>query len=284
MRKCWWTSPRFFQSSGWASGTAYLPDIPRSSTPTINNQTTNQPNFNIGNTIRIYTNRKSTSFTHKVYFNYGETQLEIATDVTDYYDYDTSTIANDLYSLIPNEKSYSGTISLKTYSGTTQIGTEKSCAYIANVVNSDPVFTDFVFEDVNTTTTTLTGNNKYNINNYSNIKATISVSNKASAVNGAEMVMYRFVIGNDSVDIPYNSSESVSGTINKATTGIYTVYAIDSRGNSTAVIKQATSIINYAELTRTTNPSSKRNTGVGEEYTLNYAGTIWNQSFGSLIN
>lgn len=273
-----------YQSSSWASGTAYLPDIPRSSIPTINNQTTNQPNFNIGETIRIYTNRKSTSFTHKVYFNYGETELEIATGITDYYDYDTSTIANALYALIPTEKSYAGTITLKTYSGTTQIGTTKSCNYVANVVNSDPIFTDFDFADTNSATTTLTGNNKYNVNNYSNITATISTSNKASAINGAEMVMYRFVIGNDSVDIPYSNSASVSGTINKAVTGIYTVYAIDSRGNSTAVTKQATSIINYTELVRTTNPSSKRNTGVGEEYTLNYAGNLWNQSFGSVTN
>ena len=273
-----------YQSSSWASGTAYLPDIPRSSIPTINNQTTNQPNFNIGETIRIYTNRKSTSFTHKVYFNYGETELEIVTGITDYYDYDTSTIANALYALIPTEKSYAGTITLKTYSGTTQIGTSKSCNYIANVVNSDPIFTDFDFADTNSATTTLTGNNKYNVNNYSNITATISTSNKASAINGAEMVKYRFVIGNDSVDIPYSSSANVSGTINKAVTGIYTVYAIDSRGNSTAVTKQATSIINYTELVRTTNPSSKRNTGVGEEYTLNYAGSLWNQSFGSVTN
>lgn len=273
-----------YQSSSWASGTAYLPDIPRSSIPTINNQTTNQPNFNIGETIRIYTNRKSTSFTHKVYFNYGETELEIATGITDYYDYDTSTIANALYALIPTEKSYAGTITLKTYSGTTQIGTAKSCNYVANVVNSDPIFTDFDFADTNSATTTLTGNNKYNVNNYSNITATISTSNKASAINGAEMVMYRFVIGNDSVDIPYSSSTNVSGTINKAVTGIYTVYAIDSRGNSTAVTKQATSIINYTELVRTTNPSSKRNTGVGEEYTLNYAGNLWNQSFGNVTN
>lgn len=273
-----------YQSSSWASGTAYLPDIPRSSIPTINNQTTNQPNFNIGETIRIYTNRKSTSFTHKVYFNYGGTELEIATGITDYYDYDTSTIANALYALIPTEKSYAGTITLKTYSGTTQIGTAKSCNYVANVVNSDPIFTDFDFADTNSATNTLTGNNKYNVNNYSNITATISTSNKASAINGAEMVMYRFVIGNDSVDIPYSSSANVSGTINKAVTGIYTVYAIDSRGNSTAVTKQATSIINYTELVRTTNPSSKRNTGVGEEYTLNYAGNLWNQSFGSVTN
>ena len=273
-----------YQSSAWASGTITLPDIPRSSIPTINNQTTNQPNFNIGDTIRIYTNRKSTSFTHKIYFNYGSTELEIATGITDYYDFDTSTVANALYQLIPSDTSYSKTISLKTYSGTTQIGTTKTCNYTANVVNSDPTFSNFDFADTNTTTTALTGNNKYNVNNYSNVTVTISTSNKAEAVNGATMSKYRFVIGNDSVDIPYSSSASVSGTINKASSGVYTVYAIDSRGFSTPVTKQATLIKDYVDLSRTTNPSSKRNTGVGEEYTLQYAGNIWNSSFGSVSN
>ena len=260
-----------------------LPTIARASQPSINTYPNNSPDFNIGDNITIHTNRKSSSFTHTIKINYGNTSYTIATGVGANYVFDTSLIANNLYALIPNTNVYSNTISVDTYSGSTKVGT-KTCAYTAHVVNSDPIFTDFTFADINPTTLALTGDYLFNVNGYSTINVTISTSNKAVAQNGATMSKYRLVIGNDSVDINYSASEGVTGAISNSSTGIYTVYAIDSRGNSTAVTKQADRIVDYTPLVRTTMPKSTRDSSIGEEYTLKYAGEYWNQSFGDITN
>lgn len=279
-----------YQSSGLASGTIPsgeqgFPIMPRASTPTINDRQVNQPNFNIGDTIRIYINKKSSNFSHEIYLNYGTTRSRIATlpSVSNYYPFDTSRYAYLLNQTIPNDNYLEGTIELETYSGETLIGT-KSCNYIAHVVNADPTFTEFSFKDVNPTTTSLTGNNQYVVTGYSNVKVTIPVANKATARKSATMKTYRIVIGNKTLDLDYSSDSDVVGTINNVSSGIIQVYAIDSRGNSTLVTKQATKVINYTNIVKTTNPSSQRNTGVGEEYTLKYVGNFWGGNFGSVTN
>ena len=106
------------------SGSWSLPTIPRASQPSINTYPNNSPNFNIGDKITIHMNRASSSFTHTVKINYGSTSKTIATGVTNSCTFDTSTIANALYALIPNANTYSNTISVTTYNGSTVIGTK----------------------------------------------------------------------------------------------------------------------------------------------------------------
>ena len=271
--------------SGSTGGTMTLPTIPRASQPSINTYPNNSPNFNIGDTIVIHMNRKSNSFTHKVYFKYGSTNYLVADNVVNNCTFDTSIVANDLYALIPNTNVYSNVISVDTYNGSTKIGT-KTCPYNASVINANPIFNNFEFEDVNATTLALTGNSQKCINGYSNIKATISTINKAEAQKGASMSKYRFIIGNTSSEIAYKSDASASSIINNAENGTFNVYAIDSRNNSTLVTKLAETEIIYGPiyLDKQNSKIERDDNRVGDGAILTLNGTLWNDSFGDVVN
>ena len=158
-----------------------------------------------------------------------------------------------------------------------------------SIINANPEFDNFDFEDTNTTTVALTGstkNNVINVNGYSNIQATITTNDKAQAIKEASMVKYRFSINNSSTDIIYSDENDVSGTINNSIDGIYNLYAIDSRNNSTLVTKQATNIINYENITLDKQNCSfvRDNNQVGQNAILTINGTFWNDNFGQVIN
>lgn len=156
-----------------------------------------------------------------------------------------------------------------------------------NIVNANPTFSDFEFEDVNATTLALTGDSSKNVNGYSNIKTTISTTNKAIANKSATMSKYQFRVGTGTpLDIVYSSSESVNGTINNASSGVYNVYAIDSRGNPTLVTKLASQEIPYTPITFNVDScfAERSSGGVGGQVTLNYSGTFWNDNFGQVTN
>lgn len=191
---------------------------------------------------------------------------------------------NQLRAKLPNNNT--GTIRIGLFS---TIGGNTQASYIDrtfSIVNANPTFSNFTFEDTNPATLTLTGNNQYNVNGYSNIKATISTTNKATAKKSATMSKYRFAIGSNSVDINYSSSQEVSGTINKATNGTYNVYAIDSRNNSTLVTKLASKVIPYENIYINPNESiiERNDNRVGDNAILTLKGTFWNDSFGSVTN
>ena len=147
------------------------------------------------------------------------------------------------------------------------------------IVNGSPTFSNFTFADTNPTTVALTGNNQNIIKGYSNVTATVSTANKATANKEATMSKYRLSCGsNTPVDFNYSNNSSVSGTINGVTDGIFTLQAIDSRGNSKPVTKNANSIIDYKNITKG-NISATRSNGISKETTLTFNGTWWNDSF-----
>ena len=152
------------------------------------------------------------------------------------------------------------------------------------IVNANPTFSTFDFEDTNSKTVALTGNNKSIISGYSNIKATISVDNKATAKKGATMVKYRLSVGDNSKDISYSSTAAVNGTVNKVTNSTINVYAIDSRNNSTLVSKQALKFYSYNPLEKGNISLERSDGGVGENVTLNYTGKIDLKNFGKVTN
>ena len=102
-----------------AEGDFPLTTIPRASTPSASTA-------NIEETMTIYTNRKSDSFTHTLSYEFGTLSGQIATDVG----VSTAwTIPASFYSQIPNSPSGQGTIYCTTYNGNTQIGQTKSCTF-----------------------------------------------------------------------------------------------------------------------------------------------------------
>ena len=210
------------------SGSWSLPDIGRASQPSLNTWPNNSPNFNIGDTIVVHMNRKSTVFTHTVVLKLGSYSYTIGTGVTDNISIDTDRIASNLYAQMPNSNSMTGEIAVTTYSGSTVIGTS-SCAIIAHVVNSNPTF-NVEYEDSNSKTVAITENNQYIIRNNSTLK--ISVSN-AQALNSATLKAITAVVNGNAYTGTLSGTTGVVnvGMVNISSDAKVTVKLTDSRGN-----------------------------------------------------
>lgn len=211
------------------SGSWSLPDIARASQPSLNTWPNNSPDFNIGDTIVVHMNRKSTVFTHTVVLKLGSYSYTIGTGVTDNITLDTDKIASSLYAQMPNSNSMTGEIAVTTYSGSTVIGAS-SCAIIAHVVNSSPVF-DVVYSDTNSATVAITENNQYIIRNNSTLQ--ISVSN-AKALNSATLKTLTAIVNGNAYTGTLNGSTGVInvGVVNVSYDTEVTVKIVDSRGNA----------------------------------------------------
>lgn len=126
-----------------------LTTIARKSIPTLSKTT-----FNIGETITIYTNRKSSSFTHTITCAFRGGNVVLAQNVATSYSWNTG---NTLYSLITDAQSSWGRIILDTYSGSTKIGSNE-IRFDCSVINSNPTFDSCSFEQTNSTVLELLSN------------------------------------------------------------------------------------------------------------------------------
>lgn len=147
------------------------------------------------------------------------------------------------------------------------------------LVNANPTFNDFEYKDTNSTTVNLTGDNQKIVLGYSNVEITIPTSMKATANKEANMVKYRF----GDKESNYSSSSVVTiPTVSNINTSTLSVYAIDSRGNSTRKDKFPTTI-SYVSLTKG-NINVSRQNGVSEIVTLSLDGKLNILDFGNVTN
>lgn len=262
--------------SGSTGGTIKLPTIARASQPScITWPNTTQDVGNIGDTITIHMNRKSTSFTHTVRYSWYNKTGTIATNVKDSCQW---TIPINFADDIPTETKSWGTIYADTYNGSTLIGT-KSVRFDCHVANANPIFSNFEFAEQETTS--LTGSTTRFIKGYSDVRITISNANKATAQKGATMKSYQTTIGtktqkssNLTYPVNYNLYDVDSATID--------TWAIDSRGNSTKVRKTAT-LVNYNPVSYSTF-TLERQSNTGTTTTLKFNGKIDLVNFGAVTN
>ena len=248
-----------------------LTTIPRTSEVSLSKK-----NFNIGETITIYTNRKSASFTHTAVIKFNGQTVRTQTGIDASYSWNT----NELFAKIPNQNQANGTVELTTYSGGTRIGTS-TVNFTSYVVNSDPVFNNFDCEDTNTVTKTLTGNNQKYIRKYSNLKVTITSANKMTTKNSATPKYYNIVVGNKIEKLDYATSD-ISKSINNMDDNTVTVFAVDSRGNQKDKTK-ALDIVEYSE-TILQSVKIERKEGVGETVLISLSGKYANINFGAKTN
>ena len=164
-----------------------------------------------------------------------------------------SSIADLLYSLTPNTK----TLSLKIEFGTIIDDTEYFNSYIgsAHVVNSNPLFTNFVCKNTDPITVSVLGedNGLYMPCDRGNMQIQINTSDKAIAQNGASIVSYAVSVlnpnGSTTIQriIPYSESALFYDLGAFYTAGTYNVLimAYDSRGNTSDLISKQFYIVDY---------------------------------------
>jgi hypothetical protein len=109
------------------------------------------------------------------------------------------------------------------------------------------VFSAFAYADTNSTTTTITGNDQYLIQNKSTLRATVSVADKATAQKSATMSSYHITVADKSEIKTWSNVADVVqdfGSINAAVNQTLTVRAVDSRNAQTAV-NQTVNMVPY---------------------------------------
>ena len=244
---------------------------------------TEAPNINIGNNATVkYTNPGGYTTVVGIYNTAGSVAIaEYRSTSGGTYTFSfTTTEINNMYAQTPKANQ----VTLRYYLRTTCNGSNYY-HYVDrtfSVVNSNPTFSNFTYQDINSKTLALTGDSSKIIKKYSNLKVTISAANKMVAQNLATPVNYNVIAGNSSISVAYSSTADVTGTINNVNSNDVTVYAVDSRGNQTSKAKSF-SVVNYTECSIKT-LRIDRVDGVGENIQLTMTGTYSTANFGTTTN
>lgn len=244
---------------------------------------TEAPNINIGNSATVkYTNPGGYTTVVGIYNTAGSVAIaEYRSTSGGTYTFSfTTTEINNMYAQTPKANQ----VTLRYYLRTTCNGSNYY-DYVDrtfSVVNSDPIFSNFTYQDINSKTLALTGDSSKIIKKYSNLKVTISAANKMVTKNSATPVNYNIIAGSSSVSVAYSSTADVTGTINNVNSNDVTVYAVDSRGNQTPKSKSF-SVVDYTECSIKT-LRIDRVDGVGENIQLTMTGIYSTTNFGTTTN
>lgn len=251
------------------SKTFTLDTIPRAST-------IGASDANIGSKSTIVVTRKSTAYTHSIAYKFGSltgyvtaaggvssTEVKFSTTSISW------TIPTDFYKQIPNAKTGTCTLTIKTYSGSTQIGDAKTCTFTVTAAQSlcAPSVSGSVV-DSNATTKALTGDESKLVRYYSTALCTITATAKNSATISAKKI----------------GGTTVSGTtrsIAKVEVDSVSFYAKDSRGYEASTDVDFT-LVPYVILTN--NSSGQRTDPTSGNAKLTIKGDYFNGSFGSTSN
>lgn len=268
------SSSAFTPSYCSASGNVSLTTIPRAS------EISSVSTVNIGSNPTITVNRKSSSFTHTITYSFGSLSGTVVskssnTSITSW------TIPSSFYGQIPNSKTGTGTLTITTYNGNTQVGSSntKSFSVSTNESSCKPTVSGSVV-DSNATTKALTQNNSILIAGYS----TASVSYSATPKNSASI---KTITVNNSSAYSGTSSSVVSGTktITKFNASTINIVANDSRTYSnTKTLKAGTdyTLVNYIPVTF--NGTVTRKSPTEDILLLSFSGNYFNGNLGATSN
>ncbi|MBO5143033.1 MAG: hypothetical protein J6C46_08640 [Clostridia bacterium] len=178
----------------------------------------------------------------------------------------------------------SNTLTVRYVVCTVENGSEVSWSWLdktMTIVNANPVFTDFIFEDINPNSVALTGNNQIFINKISKVKVTVPVANKMVALKEASPKRYEMTLGSTN-SVAYSDTNDVYAEFNNVETNNISVTAYDSRNNKKPVSKTAT-LLQYSEPTFS-NIKIGRQNGVGTVVDLSVSGNYSTTNFGNATN
>ena len=267
-------SATFSPSSGSISGSMTLTTIPRAS------EISSVSTVNIGSNPTITVNRKSNSFTHTITYSFGNLSGTVvskssSTTITSW------TIPSSFYGQIPNSKTGSGTLTITTYNGNTQVGSSSSKSFSVSTSESacKPTISGSVY-DSNSTTTAITGNNSILIAGYSTASVNYSTTPKNSA-------SIKTVKVNGTTAYSGTSTSTVGGSknISNFNQNSIDLVSTDSRTYSNTKTLRAGSdytLINYAPLTFS--GTVTRQTPTGSILQLSFSGNYFNGNLGATAN
>lgn len=252
----------YYQAASGGAQTLTLSTIPRTSNVSLNTSTLE---CNGSNRFTIYTNRKSTAFTHTITYGFGSASGTIATGVGDSC---TWTPNKSLLSQIPNAQSGWGRITCTTYSGSTQIGQSSVDFTLTVGSTSKPTLSSASVTEQNNTVTSKIGGSATVA-----LLSTKKVSVTAFAKDGASIRSVTVSNNGKSVGMSLSSGK-YTGTISSVTSGSYTITITDSRGLSTsATINQTFYNYTYPTIAAA---NFSRTTATGSNGTLTASGTYAN--------
>ena len=274
-----------FTSQAWGMGSsgnysATLPTIPRGSK--INDFS---DYFNLGDPLTFSITKNVSTYYDVLQIGFVKDNtteyvvLDTVENVLDGYVWNaTEEMLNTIYTNTPTRNFRTLTFRLSTYTDstkTTQIGDTNENSNVGMIVNANPTFTSFNYQDVNNKTIALTGNNSKIVKGYSTLRINNLVCN---ANKGATLQLIQIN------DIQYPYSENFTVDLEKWTSNKITIYVIDSRNNSTKLETLiGINFINYTEKT-ITERSCLREGSINEESVLSFKGTFFNSSFGAVAN
>lgn len=260
--------------TGWVSADYTLPTIPRASVPTAS------PNPRMiwqgGAPLTIYTNRKSSAFTHTVTLSYG-TWSETRTGVT------TSTEIEIPYAVgaqfASTSKTATATITCITYSGTTAIGTKTGTVTLQiNAEQDHANIGTITTTDINTQTSAII-NAGQAVYGQSIIQATIPLTVSGSYT---ELASAKVVCGSSTQTYTLSgTSQTIIFTKGAVDVSSLTVTVTDKRGNSVSKTAQW-ELLPYQPITLTA--SVGRVSATGSTATGQVTGTAYGGTYGSTAN
>ena len=261
------------------SGTKALTTIPRGSTLGEIDY------FNFGDTVSFPIKKNVDSYYDVLeigFFNDDGSQynsLKIVENVSDGFEWiPTNEELNIIYENTPSRDFRTLTFYLKTYidsTKATQIGNTNTSSSVGMIVNANPTFTNFSYEDVNERTIALTGSSSKIINGYSTLRISNLICN---ANKGAVLQLIQI---NDN-QYAYNDNFTID--LEKWNNSKITIYVIDSRNNSAKLeVLIGINFINYKEKV-IANKTCLREGSINEESILSFNGTWFNSSFGVAAN
>lgn len=261
-----------------ASGSLPLTTIPRATpAPNITCDVENTTSF----TLTPYA-----SFSHSVSISFGTTNKYLKTDGTlsnSEVKYDTSIRtwnfnADKSYYKQFNKKSGQGSITVRTYSGSTLVGSKSgTLTVVANQALCSPVITGTVI-DTNETTKTLTGNENVIIK-YKSIPRITTQIQITSPNDDNATLSYLQVAGNNISDLTQRVFDVQNPTQNS-----FIIKAINSRDYSTETpLTASTGFIDYI-LPTITITSAKRTEPTTGDATIEYKGDWFNNKFSENVS
>ena len=192
-------------------------------------------NFTIGNAITIPITKYSSDFRDDLVIKYGSTTVKTVSGITNGASVSfTTSELNTIYSLMSTVNSGTFSFTITTYSGSTSVGTSSKTA-TGSITGANPTFpaSKITYKDNNTTTSNVTQNNQYLVQNLSILLVTIA---SATGNKGASITKYEATI--NGVTKTITSAGNIDfGVINSGSDLTLSVKVTDSRGNTTTATK-----------------------------------------------